>query len=1654
MVFPENSGCGVNPLNHRSETSYAQHIFWCDDCVDAVGNTYTQSRAKGCFFYFRPMLPSDHPTLQVRFAREHNLQDVSVEIPHHRLVVVTGVSGSGKSSLAFDVVAREGQRRYLETFPAFSRQFMGKLARPEVEEVRGLSPVITVGQKTVGANARSTVGTMSDLYDLLRLLYARIGKTEDEQKLTRSLFSFNTPQGACSSCHGLGVEEKISIDKLVADGAKTLREGALAPTLPTGYIMYSQVTVDVLNQVCEAHGFDVDTPWLDLTEEQRKVVLYGSDKLKVPFGKHSLESRLKWTGIVAKPREEGYYKGMMPIMTDILRRDRNKNILRYAESVQCEACQGKRLNERALNVKLGGEGIDALAAMEITDLQRWLEAQSWSVSEEGVARQVVQRMSKRIDWLKRLGVGYLSLDRPAATLSGGESQRIRLVNQVAAALSNVLYVFDEPSIGLHPADNEAMIAVLRQLVAQGNSVMVVEHDEATIRQADWIVDIGPRAGVEGGKLLYNGTMSDFLKADLKGKSPTWDALQNPERHQLNDKKEKTDAAVIRLHGVHHHNLKHVDVQFRTAAFNVVSGVSGAGKSSLVHGVLQPTVETGSGDGIALERAEGLGCFDQVISISQKPIGRTPRSNPATYTGLADQLRDVFARLPEAKALGLKKSHFSFNTKGGRCETCHGAGRTQVGMHFLGNVDVLCGTCEGKRFNDSVLQVKYGGKSIAEVLELTVRASLDFFAGEAGLQKHLQTLSDVGLGYLTLGQPSTTLSGGEAQRIKLASELHKTSKGPTLYLLDEPTIGLHLSDITVLLKALRRLITQGNTVICIEHDADVIRQADWVVDLGPDRGSKGGEVVVMGTPADVAKAQRSKTGQVMQAIDASGAVSTDVFIPDVIRLEGVTTHRLKQVNVEIPKGVLTVITGVSGSGKSSLAFDTLFAEAQSRFTESMSTYARSLLQQSNQAEIENSEGLGPVIAIGRKYLTKSRRSTVGTLTGLNDHYRLLYSRLAQLEGQPLSTSHFSFNHQLGACPTCDGLGAVRTCDPEALITHPEQSILDGAMAGSKPGRYYGDPHGQFVATLKEIGRHLDLNFDQPWQTLPSKEKQVALYGTGERIWDFTWEFKNKTRTGTQDLKTTWPGLCQLVDDEYLRKQHNKNIEALEALLHDQPCATCHGSRLKSEVESIEWGGVTLPALSEMTTGEALHHLQQTTLKNAAAQAVVNAIAPAVKTVLQTMQELGLDYLTAARSALTLSGGEAQRVRLTSQFAANLYGVTYVLDEPTIGLHEDDTTALLASLKRLIAGGNTVVVVEHDETVIRAADYLIEMGPGAGHRGGNVIASGSLAELTASPASVTGPYLHDGFVVAPSSHQIKPAVFGVKGAHQNNLKNIDVDFAAHGLVAITGKSGSGKSTLMHQVLWTSVQAGRAVGCESIYGLDQFDRLLAVDQSPMSRNALSTPATYLGLMDSLRKYFAGTAEAKSAGLKKSAFSYHHKDGKCPECNGHGSQKTAMDFMGDVQTVCESCHGLRYNPSVLQCYYHDKNIGEVLQLTVDEAVAFFGEAAETQKYLSELQSVGLGHLPLGQAGNTLSGGESQRLKLAHELVHHRKGGNLYLFDEPSTGLHFKDIETLIVLYRAMVAEGHTVLYIEHHPALIAAADQVVTLGPVGGPEGGKLLS
>jgi excinuclease ABC subunit A len=1381
------------------------------------------------------------------------------------------------------------------------------------------------------------------------------------------------------------------------------------------------------------------------------------------------------------------YKGIVPVIEGIIRRNRNANALRFAVTAPCAACGGTRLRPEALAVTVEGQTIADLAHWPVVDVLAYFEA--WldggpAPGQVAVARPLARALVVRGRALVQLGLGHLSLDRPARTLSGGEAQRLRLARQLCHGLQHILYVLDEPSTGLHPHDADALRRCLRGLRDGGNSLLVVDHDVESLRQSDWLIDMGPGAAEAGGEVVYQGRPEDLLRAPAfrQGRSHTAAFLAGTRRVAVDVRcrRRHVGEGSLRLVGASLHNLRDVDVIFRLGAYNAVTGVAGAGKSTLVGEVLAQALAERRGKGAAntYRRLEGSEEVRQVIALDQSPIGRTPRSNAVTYTKAFDHIRAIFAAQPLARQRRWRKGRFSTNVKGGRCERCEGAGVERVGMHFLGDVEVPCSECGGRRFSEDTLAVRFRGHNIFEVLELTVDDAGRLFSDEPAVARVLEALRAVGLGYLRLGQPSPSLSGGEAQRVKLAGELARPTRGPTVYLLDEPMAGLHPADVEALLPHFHRLVDQGHTVVAVEHDPEVIKTADWVVDLGPGGGPAGGRVVAQGTPKEVA-GSGSPTGRALEALFRQNAGPPPVeegrsASPQrrgPITLRGVSTHNLRDVDIEIPHGQLTVITGPSGSGKSSLAFDTLAALGQQAYTESLSSYARRFMGQIGGDVNGTATGLSATLAVGQGEGRAGPRSTVATMADLSLLLRLLFARAGErycpncgrpllgdgscsgcdFQGGELRAQCFSPNDHRGACSTCRGVGVVPRCDPARLIRQPERPLYGGAMEGlpSAWARVHGDPEGQYAAILEALGRARSIDFGQPWDRLGAAAQGLALHGTGPETYEVQWEYNRRGRRGRHDWPATWDGLCNYAQREYEQRQGRRAAE-LRELMVDHPCAACEGEQLRPEYRAVRVAGRSLPWL----WSQPLDHVLDFCLS--LADGPWASVANALSKRLRSLIDVGLAYLTLRRRTDSLSVGERQRLRLATQVDSGLCGVTYVFDEPTSGLHARDTHRLVQMLRQLRDEGNTVVVVEHDLEVIGSADYIIDLGPGGGAKGGQVVASGSVEQVMQCDRSVTGPWLTGAESVASKATpgRLDPGVT-IRGARAKNLQSLNLDLPRGALVAVTGVSGSGKTTLVFDVLAQSLKMGGAQGADQVTGGENFDEVLVVDHRPIANGSQRTPATYTGLFDVIRANFAALPEARRRKWNKAHFSFGSKAGRCETCRGRGFMAVEMGFMADVRHRCPACQGRRYRDEVLQLQLREQSIADVLSQTVDEAVAFWRDQSRIITGLTALQQVGLGYLPLGQAADQLSGGEAQRLRLATALLGPTSPrGRLYLLDEPTTGLHQREVAGLVSLLHELVGQGHSVVVVEHHLDVIGGAHWVVDLGPEGGPLGGRIIA
>ena len=1794
------------------------------------------------------MTTQSHDCIRVRGARQNNLRALDLDIPLRQLVVVTGVSGSGKSSLVFDTVYAEGQRRYVETFSPYARQFLDRMDKPQVDRIEGIPPAIAIDQTNPVRTSRSTVGTMTELNDHLKLLYARAAhlycrgcglpvrrdtaasiadelrahaaaagdprlvvtfpvavpknfseaevlQLLEQQGYTRiharstdalevvqdrfragsadrsrvlealeaalrvgrgrvsvhveepaavlkfsadlhcaacdihyreptpSLFSFNSPLGACDTCRGFGRVIGVDYGLVVPDTSKTLRGGAIRPWQTESY----RECQDDLVKFARKRGVPLDVPWRDLSEEQRRWVIDGEGpwEKKVWYGARRF---FQWL-------EGRSYKMHIRVL-----------LSKYRSYTPCADCGGARLKPEALLWRLGASGatgrgltVHDLMLLPIERTSEFFAGLALPAPLDEATDLLLGEIRSRLDFLVRVGLGYLTLDRQSRTLSGGEVQRINLTTALGTSLTNTLFVLDEPSIGLHPRDMRRVIEVMERLRDNGNSLLVVEHDPQIMLSADRIVDLGPGPGEHGGRIVFNGT-----PAQLAGRADTLTA------QYLSGRKDAVDAAGHRgppqpgepslvVQGASEHNLQQIDVTIPLGRLVCVTGVSGSGKSTLVQDVLYAALRRAKGKPTETPGAHrtllGAEHVAEVVLVDQTAIGRTTRSNPASYVGAFDVIRKRFAAEAVSIERGYTLGTFSFNSGNGRCPTCAGNGFEHVEMQFLSDVYLRCPDCDGRRYRPEILEVKMArgdepAKSIADVLDMTVSEAAAFFADDRDVLDRIEPLAAVGLEYLRLGQPVPTLSGGEAQRLKLAGHLAESSAPRSLFLFDEPTTGLHFDDVAKLLGAFKRLLDAGHSLVVIEHNLDVIRAADWILDLGPEGGERGGRLVAAGTPQDVMACEASHTGRALReyaverdrvVADGRASLAGPTPVPEAPRVadaarNAIVVHRarehnLRDVDVSIPRDGMTVVTGVSGSGKSTLAFDIVFAEGQRRYLESLNAYARQFVQPAGRPDVDAIFGIPPTVAIEQRTSRGGRKSTVGTLTEVHHFLRLLYVKLG-----------------LQHCPECEVPIEPQTADAIAarllreakgrriellapLIVARKGYYTDLAKWAAAKGYAQLRVDGASLPTAKwpRLDRFREHTIELPvgGATVSAKNErelrrllQQALdYGKGVvHVLD-----RGKVRVFSTRRACPSCGRSFAELDPRLFSYNSKHgwcescfgtgvaIKGFDAEQTGEeiwwndwfegeakPCGDCAGQRLNPVALNVLYRNQSIAELAALPVDGARRFFDGLKLAGRELEIARDLLAE-IRSRLAFLQDVGLGYISLDRAAPTLSGGEAQRIRLAAQLGSNLQGVCYVLDEPTIGLHPRDNAVLLDTLAKLGAKGNTLLVVEHDEDTIRRADHVIDLGPGAGTRGGRVVGEGRIDDLIAAPESLTGRFL-----AHPLLHPLAERravrrgdpVIAIERAELHNLRKVNARIPLRRLTVITGVSGSGKSTLARDVLYANLRAhtGDAkrrrrtptwLGCKDLRGVEQVGRVLEVDQTPIGKTPRSCPATYVGFWDDVRKLYAGTTESRVRGYGPGRFSFNTAGGRCDACEGQGVQTIEMSFLPNVKVLCDACGGRRFNAETLAVQHRGRSIGDVLAMSVDEAVEFFAAHPRIHHALRLLQDVGLGYLTLGQQSPTLSGGEAQRIKLVTELARLRpqadpRGraaatpGTLYVLDEPTVGLHMADVEKLIRVLHRLVDAGNTVVVIEHNLDVIAEADWLIDLGPEGGSGGGRIVA
>ncbi len=1756
-----------------------------------------------------------HP-IRLRGARTNNLRSVDLTIEPGTLAVVCGPSGAGKSSLAFATLYAEGQRRYVESFSAYARQFLERLARPPLDSLSFMPAAIAVDRGGQVKTSRSTVATLTELSDYLKQLWAlaaqldcpscggavrtyspqsaadalqgelperrvvvsyplavaseedflsvresllgagyrrllvdgevrdldqvrpsealgdpsrtrraRAGaaapqllyvvadrtstRAADRARLVEALeaafergggrtrvvtpegelvdlsrelrcdrcgqtfrapspglFSFNSPIGACEQCRGFGRTIGVDWDKVFADRGKSLEQGAIRPWAGKA----AKHERRLLMRHCKRAGIPSNVPIGTLSEAQIASLIEG-DGGNWRSGYPGLRRWFAWL-------ETRAYKMHVRVL-----------LARYRSYDPCAACGGQRFKPEVRGWKLAGLTLPELYGREVSAALAFIEQREAEAGGRLPLARVLQECRARLQTLRDVGLGYLTLERSARSLSGGELQRVSLATALDSRLTGTLFVLDEPTVGLHPADVARLLPVVRRLTSGGNIALVVESEQSFIEGADRVIELGPGAGEAGGRIVLDAEPGALRRAETS--TARW--LRARAGRGLREP--RAGRGELLLRGARGNNLRDVTLRIPLQALSCVTGVSGSGKSSLVVDTLVPAVARVLGQAgpqaLPFESLRGAEVLQRVVLVDQAPLGRTSRGNPATYLACWDALRKRLAATPLARERGYKPGMFSFNVAGGRCEACKGEGAETVEMQFLADVRFSCPECGGKRFAGPVLDVQLEGKNVAELLELTATEAVARLSAFPDVVAALAPLLEVGAGYLRLGQPLSTLSGGEAQRLKLAAAIGEVGDG-ALLVLDEPTAGLHGSDVGPLLRCLQRLVDAGNTVVVIEHDMRTAAEADYLIDLGPGAGEAGGRVVAAGSPRELATAADSATAPYLDAVLGGARRGTRARRPPprraaeleaarAIRVRGAREHNLKNIDVDIPRDRLVVVTGPSGSGKSTLAFDVVFAESQRRYLETLSPYVRQYLKELPQPQVDRVDGVPPSVSLEQRQSGGARNSTVATVTEVAHHLRLLFARAGLLScpkcGVPIAPrpldalwadvgERFAGQQVSVLAPVVRAQkGAHRELLAQAAAQGVQRARIDGELRAITAGMSLDRYREHDVELLLGSERAGSLPLRALLQrALSSSGGSARVLARGKALLLSSERACPACGSGFPELDprffsfNTRQGACP-------RCEGLGQVEARRGRKRGEPeltrCPSCQGGRLAGLALHTRVDGALITELLALSVDAACGRIGAIALDGRARELGELPLREILAR-LRFLQRVGLGYLELDRAAFSLSGGEMQRVRLAGQLGSGLTGVLYVLDEPTIGLHPRDTGRLLAALKELVGQGCSVVVVEHDADTIAAADHMIDVGPVGGHLGGRVVAQGPPGRLLGDPSSVTGRSLARPVTLPARRREVGAGAFiELRGAREHNLKDVRLRVPAGRLVAVTGVSGSGKSTLVREVFLRALRGELGLATEPagahtrLSGAGAVKRAIEIDQSPIGRTPRSVPATYVGVWDEIRKLYAATAEARARGYDASRFSFNVQKGRCAECAGQGVLSVEMSFLPEAQVLCEACGGLRYDPETLAVRLHGLSIGELLQKHVDEVTGLLAAFPKVREPLQLMCELGLGYLALGQPSNALSGGEAQRLKLVAELSTAVSAGpTLYVMDEPTTGLHREDVARLLGVLDRLVERGDTVLTIEHHPDVIAYADWVVDLGPEGGAGGGRIVA
>lgn len=1747
--------------------------------------------------------------LIVRGARENNLKAVDLEVPHNKLVVVTGLSGSGKSSLAFDTVYAEGQRRYIETFSPYTRQFFDKVKKPDVDLIDNVRPAVAIEQRTRVTNSRSTIGSMTNINDYLKILWSNLAQphciecgqelsaldsegaakqaielvqginnakwglvapvrvtvdtkqrskkarntalqlemerlqslgytryinwsdrqileyqpgklAEQDQdgmvavlldrfrnpikdsarladafsqafdlgsnsaalipldvtlkehwfyrgfrcqqhpdkvvpRVTPGLFSYNSPIGACPKCNGFGRTLAIDIERCIPNKTLSIAGGAIQCW--TG----AKATWErrQLFKFCESQSISTVIPWAELSKEIQDQLLYTDTKA--------------YCGVV--PWFEWLEKKIYKMHVRVF-------LARYRSQVECVHCQGKRLQNQALSFLILGRTIADLWLMPLSELREWLElarrAHESQLSEARQLREVFDSLMLRVDYLITLGLPYVSLDRQARTLSGGETQRVNLAAALGSQITSTQFVLDEPTVGLHSRDTGRLIDSLKHLSRRGNSLLVVEHDIECIEQAEHIVEIGPGSGSFGGQVTYSGAKSGWRGLDLS---------------RLETRPKQSASGQLTISDVSIRNLERFNLELPLGLFVVLAGVSGSGKSTLAHEVIKRGFDLWrTGDPAFKDKPyiTGFEQLDQVLVVDQSPLAKSPRANVATYVGIWDRIRLMLAQSSMAVERGLTKSSFSFNVDGGRCPVCRGAGFIREDMQFLSDVYIPCEICLGKRFQAFALEVKWKGYNVDDYLNMSVDDLFRHSESDEALRRPLELLIELGLGYLRLGHSLSELSGGEAQRLKLVDFLANSKKsspgaGPLL-IFDEPTTGLHVDDIRKLINLFWKLRERGATILCVEHSLFVMAHADWIVELGPEGGASGGKLVNQGAISDFVKADSliSPTAECLRDFlkpkkESISKNSSPVSRGNAFRansqleIRGARVHNLKNIDLEVPLNKIVAICGVSGSGKSSIAKDIIYAEGQRRYLDCLSPYARQFIKELARPEIDSIDNIMPTICVYQHTFQPGRNSTVGTMSECYNFLRLLFSKLGiqhcpkhpdetitPLTAEAIASEIRDLSNQrirILAPIIKHKKGHHRALIERAIASEIDEIRVDGVFA--RPSRFIEGLERNKVHTIEySVASFVPNKVDD--DLINSATAQALSLGGGNLI------IHSASSEQVYSLERTCP-ICKSgffrPDPEDL-SFHSKRGACEKCLgtglRSNKPCSACGGARLGSLGLNLRLAGLNIGEVSKLLPKQVLEFLEQLKFSKRVAN-LAETIIGELRNKLETLLEIGLGYIALDRACSTLSNGELQRLRLATAMGSPLSGVMYILDEPSAGLHPHDNALVLNRLSALRSKGNSVLVIEHDYQTIMFCDHVIEVGPGGGSAGGEIVFNDSASKYVEHErkggSGVNMAVSASESLSSDSEQSGSTDILQIINANCNNVVGLNLDLPLRKLVVVAGVSGAGKSSLVHGVIADAISGSPNTNWKIkgsiLKSTLKIERMISVDQKPIGKNSRSTPASYLKIWDQIRSLYAGTVEAKAQGWKSGFFSYNSGKGRCQHCSGLGYTKLEMSFLPDAQIECEVCLGSRYGEEALGVLFLGASISDILGLTFDQARIHFAHHKKIHQVLHLACELGLGYLTLGQSSSTLSGGESQRIKLVAELSGNRRGHTIYILDEPTTGLHRKDVVRLLGGLRRLVAQGHSVLVIEHDQQLVSAADYLIEMGPGAGDEGGQIV-